>query len=114
MESFFLDAPIFSEPEQSVKLVLKNNIVMRNMRREGRAAEYVGKEVWAQLDQLDHLILAFLASNRVVSKSTLAMHTKKSMPTIGIHLRKMIEMGIVRGNGNLHDPGRTYSIIIKD
>lgn len=114
MESFFLDAPIFSEPEQSVKLVLKNNIVMRNMRREGRAAEYVGKEVWAQLDQLDHLILAFLASNRVVSKSTLATHTKKSMPTIGIHLRKMIEMGIVRGNGNLHDPGRTYSIIIKD
>lgn len=28
MESFFLDDPIFSEPEQSVKLTLKNNIVM--------------------------------------------------------------------------------------
>lgn len=113
MEKFFLDDPIFSEPEQSVKLVLKNNIIMRNMRRNDRAVEYVGEKIWKQLDQLDHDILAVLASNKAVSKSSLAKHTNKSMPTMGIHLRKMIEMGVVRANGNLHDPGRTYSIVLK-
>lgn len=114
MKKFFLDDPVYSEPEQAVKLVLKNNIVMRNLRRKDRAVEYVGEDVWTQLDQLDHNILAILASNASVSKSTLALHTDKSMPTIGLHLRKMISLGIVRANGNLHDPGRTYSIVYKD
>lgn len=34
MEKFFLDDPIYSEPEQSVRLVLKNNIVMRNLHQK--------------------------------------------------------------------------------
>ncbi len=114
MRDFFLDAPIYSEPEQSVKLVLKNNIVMRNMRRKDRALEYVGEKVWGRLDQLDHEILAILASNKSLSKSMLAQYTGRAMPTIGFHLRKMIELGVVRANGNLHDPGRTYSIVYKD
>lgn len=113
MKDFFLEEPIYSEPEQSVRLVLKNNIVMRNMRRNDRAVEYVGEKIWKQLDQLDHDILAILASNKAVSKSYLAKHTSKSMPTMSIHLRKMIGLGVVRANGNLHDPGRTYSIILK-
>lgn len=113
MAEFFLEEPVYSEPEQSVKLVLKNNIVMRNMRRNDRAFEYVGEETWRRLDQLDHDILAILASNKAVSKSSLAKHTKKSLPTMSIHLRKMIRLGVVRANGNLHDPGRTYSIVMK-
>ena len=113
MKEYFLEDPVYSEPEQSVRLVLKNNIIMRNMRRNDRAVEYVGEQVWKQLDQLDHDILAILASNKAVSKNFLAKHTNKSLPTMSIHLRKMIGLGIVRANGNLHDPGRTYSIVIK-
>ena len=52
MEKFFLDDPIYSEPEQSVRLVLKNNIVMRNLRRKDRALEYVGEDIWKQLVHL--------------------------------------------------------------
>ena len=113
MAEFFLEEPVYSEPEQSVRLVLKNNIVMRNMRRNDRAVEYVGEKVWKQLDQLDHDILAILASNKAVSKNFLSKHTNRSLPTMGIHLRKMIELGVVRANGTLHDPGRTYSIVLK-
>lgn len=113
MADYFLEEPVYSEPEQSVRLVLKNNIVMRNMRRNDRAVEYVGEEIWKKLDQLDHYILAILASNKAVSKSSLAKHTNKSLPTMSIHLRKMIGLGVIRANGNLHDPGRTYSIVIK-
>lgn len=114
MEKFFLDDPIYSETEQSVKLILKNNIVMRSLRRKDRALEFIGEDVWAQLDKLDHDILAILASNTAVGTSTLATHTKKSIVTIGSHLKKMLVMGIVQANGGLHDPGRTYSIVRKE
>ena len=114
MKAFFLEDPIYSEPEQSVRLVLKNNIVMRNLRRKERALEYVSEDVWKQLDALDHDILAYMASNVEVSRSVLAQHVKKSGATITNHLRKLITMGIVQPNGNVHDPSRTYSIIYKE
>lgn len=43
MEEFFLEEPMYSEPEQTVKLVLKNNIVMRSMRQADRAEESICK-----------------------------------------------------------------------
>ena len=113
MEKFFLDAPIYSEPEQSVRLVLKNNIVMRNLRRKDRALEYVGEDVWKQLDAVDRDILAYMSSNVEVSRSVLALHVKKSGATITNRLRKLISMGVVQPNGNAHDPSRTYSIVFK-
>ena len=108
-----MDDPIYSEPEQSVRLVLKNNIVMRNLRRKDRALEYVGEDVWKKLDAIDHDILAYMASNIEVSRSVLAKHVKKSDPTITNRLRKLISMGVVQPNGNAHDPNRTYSIVYK-
>lgn len=114
MENFFLDDPIYTEPEQSVRLVLKNNIVMRNLRRKDRALEYVGEKLWRQLDKTDREVLAIMASNIEVSRSTLAQHIRKSDGTAIIHLRKLIRMGLIKANGNVHDPNRTYSIIYKE
>lgn len=114
MEKFFLDDPVYSEPGQSVRLVLKNNIVMRNLRRKGRALEFIGEDLWAKLDDVDHEILAYLASNIKVRKSELVGHTRKSSSTISSHLKTLVDNGFVKPNGGLHDPGRTYSIITKD
>lgn len=114
MEKFFLEDPVYSEPEQSVKLVLKNNIVMRNLRRKDKAFEYVGEDVWTRLDNIDHEILAYMSSNISVSRTGLVAYTKKSLGTVGMHLRKLIKMGVVQANGSIHDPTRTYSIITKD
>ena len=114
MEKFFLDDPIYSEPEQSVRLVLKNNIVMRNLRRKDRALEYVGEDIWKQLDAVDRKILAYMSSNVQVSRNTLAQYLGKSGATITNHLRSLIVLGVVKPNGNPHDPGRTYSIVYKD
>ena len=114
MESFFLDAPIYTEPEQSVRLVLKNNIEMRNLRRKDRAVEYVGVKIWKLLDVVDREIVTFLASNNRVSRSALASHIKMSNATISNHLRGLIELGVVEANGNVHDPKRTYSIVYKN
>lgn len=114
MEKFFLDDPIYSEPEQSVRLVLKNNIVMRNLRRKGRALEYVGEGIWKQLETIDREILAYMASNVEVSRYALAQHVKKSDGTITNHLRKLMELNLVQPNGNAHDPKRSYSIVYKE
>lgn len=114
MNKFFLDDPIYSEPEQSVRLVLKNNIVMRNLRRTDRAVEYVGENIWKQLDALDRAILAYMASNIEVSRSMLANYLKKSDATIANHLKVLIELGVVNPNGGIHDPGRTYSIVYSE
>lgn len=114
MEKFFLDDPIYSEPEQSVRLVLKNNIVMRNLRRKDRVLEYVGEDIWKQLDAVDRKILAYMSSNVQVSRNTLAQYLGKSGATITNHLRSLIVLGVVKPNGNPHDPGRTYSIVYKD
>lgn len=54
MKSLFLDEPEYSEPGgNSVRLVLKNNILMRTLRQVNRAAESVGEDVWNELDDLE-------------------------------------------------------------
>ena len=53
MADFFLDEPEYSEPEYAVKLTLKNNIVMRNIRQESRLERIITPEIWQQLDELE-------------------------------------------------------------
>jgi ATP-dependent DNA helicase RecG len=114
MEKFFLEDPIYSEPEQSVRLVLKNNIVMRKLRRKDRALEYVGENVWSKLSSVDRDIIAYMASNKEVSRSELAHYLKKSDATISNHVKTLINQGLVKANGSVHDPGRTYSIVCEE
>lgn len=112
MEKFFLEDPEYSEPEQSsVRLVLKNNIVMRRQRQRDRALGYVGKEKWSRLSDLDRQILAYMASNYSASRFELANHVGRSNSTITFRLNKLIDMGLIKSNGNSHDPKRTYSFI---
>lgn len=114
MEKFFLEDPIYSEPEQSVRLVLKNNIVMRKLRRKDRALEYVGENLWNKLSSVDRDIIAYMASNKEVSRSELAHYLKKSDATISNHVKLLINQGLVKPNGSMHDPGRTYSIVCEE
>ncbi|MBO7466786.1 MAG: putative DNA binding domain-containing protein [Bacteroidaceae bacterium] len=114
MKKFFLDDPIYSEPEQSVRLVLKNNIVMRNLRRKDRAAEFVGEDIWSALDENDRHILVYMSEKREVTRLALQTHLKRSNGYITRRLARLIDIGIVRANGNTHDPKRTYSIICRE
>lgn len=110
MEQFFLEPPIYSEPEQSVKLVLKNNIVMRTMRQKDRAVESIGAEVWAQLDTLEKAIVAYLLNVGPAKRAALKKHTGKSNATIQNRLNHLIEAGLVEAIGSITDPTRKYQI----
>jgi len=113
MEKFFLEEPEYSEPGQSVKLVLRNNILMRNLRKTDWTVESIGEDLWNSLDETEHQILVFMSEKKAVTRLELQNHLFRSNSFVSKHLSRLIDMGIVRPNGNKHDPKRTYSIVYK-
>lgn len=111
MEKFFLDDPVYSEPDQSVLLVLKNNIVMRNLRKSDRALDSVGEQMWSQLDEVDKQILAYMSGRLSVTRIELQNYLGRSNVYVSKRLAQMMELGAIRANGQKHDPKRTYSIV---
>ena len=112
MQAFFLDAPIYSEPEQSVNLVLKNNIVMRTMRQKGHAMESIGTDVWSHLDMVEQMLLTFMVNHGPASRAQLSEYVDKSTGTVISRLNHLIEIGLVKANGSKYDPNRTYEAIL--
>lgn len=112
MEEFFLEEPVYSEPEQSVKLVLKNNIVMRNIRRTDRALQTVGVDIWEELDDLEKAIVTYMGSKAIVTRSELNELTGKSNATIAKRINKLMDKGLVKRNGNKYDSNQTYTLNI--
>lgn len=112
MQDFFLDEPIYSEPDQTVKLVLKNNIVMRTMRQKGHAAESVGPEIWEDLDIVERMLLTYMINHGPASRSQLSEYADKSAGTVIGRLNRLMEKGLVKANGSRYDPCRTYEATI--
>lgn len=110
MADFFLDEPEYSEPEYSVKLILKNNIVMRNIRQESRLERIITPEIWQQLDELEKSILTYLASRKTVTRAELCTFTSKAPNTISARLNHLIKLNIIKRNGSKYDPKQTYEM----
>ena len=111
MEDFFLEEPMYSEPDQSVKLVLKNNIVMRTMRQSDRTIENIGNDIWDKLDDLERKILVYMGSRATVTRAELEQHISRSGRTVGARLNHLMELGLVKRNGNMYDPKQTYEMV---
>lgn len=111
MAEFFLDDPIYSEPDQTVKLVLKNNIVMRTMRQSDRMEDNIGSSIWCELDELEKTILTFMGSKKEVRRAELEILTGKAARTITTRLNHLIELGIIKRNGSKNDPKQTYELL---
>lgn len=110
MADFFLDEPEYSEPEYSVKLILKNNIVMRHIRQESRLERIITPEIWQQLDELEKSILTYLASRKTVTRAELCTFTSKAPNTISARLNHLIKLNIIKRNGSKYDPKQTYEM----
>ena len=110
MADFFLDEPEYSEPEYAVKLILKNNIVMRNIRQESRLERLITPKIWEQLDELEKSILTYLASNKTVTRSELCSYTSKAPNTNTARLNHLISLNIIKRNGSKYDPKQTYEM----
>lgn len=112
MERFFLEAPIYSEPEQSVKLVLKNNIIMRSIRQGNRVVKSFGQNVWDSLDKTEKMMIAYMINRGAAKRIELTQYTGKSGGTVTNRLNRLIDRGLVKANGNQYDPNRNYEVIL--
>lgn len=110
MAKFFLDAPIYSEPEQAVRLVLKNNIVMRNLRKTDRAVDSVGKDVWDSLREVERQVLVYMSGKTFVTKSEIQRHLSRSNGFVSKIITRLLSLGVIKANGTTHDPKRSYSL----
>ncbi len=110
MEGAFLEHPEFSEGAASVKLVLKNNIHSRRMRREDKVSEFIGDDIWNSLDDLEKDILVYLVGHRNVKNGELVNALKISHTTIGKRLKRLLEKGVVVSRGTTKSPMRVYNI----
>ena len=111
MEEFFLDAPTYSEQEQSLKLVLKNNIVIRKMRQDIHTIESIDQDIWEQLDEIERGIFSYLLNRGKANSATLSKYVNKSTVTVIKRLNHLINLKLVKPNGNKFDPRRTYEAI---
>lgn len=104
MKMFFLDEPQYSEPNNSVKLVLKNNIVMRKLRQSDKLENSIGEEIWANLDNVDRKIVLYVANRGKASRKELEEETGKSATTINKRIKKLIEKDLLVRIGDKNDP----------
>lgn len=112
MENYFLEAPEYSEPSgQTVKLVLRNNIIARTM-RQTETAEKKMAEDWNKLDAVEKDILTIMGSRSCITATELSVIIRKTRRTINKKLSHLLEMGVIKMNGNKHDPALTYSLNI--
>lgn len=103
MKMFFLDEPQYSEPNNSVKLVLKNNIIMRKLRQSDKLESSIGEELWTKLDIIDRRIILYIANRGKANRKELEEETGKSSATVNRRIKNLIEKGIIVRIGDKSD-----------
>lgn len=110
MEIFFLDDPVFEEKEQSLKLTLKNNIVMRRVRRLERINTNISGH-WKSLSKNQQIALEIADKRGNVKVTELAKHVNIAKPTAKKILTSLEEKGFLKWVGNSpRDPYQYYEI----
>lgn len=111
MKNFFLDEPLYREMEQSLSLVLKNNIVMRHMRQKLHSIENIGLDMWDKLDSIEQILLTYMINRGSASRSELSNYVSKSEGTVRNRLNNLLKIGLIEADGKKYDPNRTYRFI---
>jgi predicted HTH transcriptional regulator len=96
-------------------LVLKNNIDIRTAHRNKTSdkaleSEALNEAVWNQLDDTEHQILAILKENDSVCKKDIVGTTGRADRTIARKLSHLLQLEVIKLNGNKYDKNHTYSI----
>ena len=111
MDDYFLDEPKFSEPNMnSLKLTLKNNIVMRKIRNIEQMSIKFTPELWDSLssDEIAAIELAY-KHNKVTTK-TLEDELDRGAKFARKVLNDLVEKEILDWNGTSKtDPKQYYS-----
>ncbi|ENJ4009528.1 winged helix-turn-helix transcriptional regulator, partial [Staphylococcus pseudintermedius] len=113
MKDYFLDDPVYSEPNNSsVQLTLKNNVVARKERETGRVSNIITPELFESLNEQHELIVRHLYNQGELTASKIANIIQRSVPTARKRLKELEEMNIISTHGSSkNDPKRTYYLL---
>lgn len=108
MEDLFLDVPEYLETEGSIVLTLKNNIVMRRIRREERISSLISPK-WDGLNDYEKKAIEYTYSKGSITTVQLHQFTGRSKNfSLGI-LRSLCEKDILALNStSATDPNQHY------
>lgn len=112
MKSFFLDEPTYKETANSVCLILKNNIVARQLRQKDKARKAISSKVWEKLDEIDRQILTYIVGRGAARRDGLERYLGKSHEAVRRKLNFLMESGVIRRDGNKYDRTHTYKLML--
>ena len=108
MNNYFLDEPTFSEPNSnSVLLTLKNNIIMRRLRRDETLLENWNK-IWNTLSEYERKAIALAYSNEKVKPALFAKSINRSVVSARKVLKGLTDKGILSWYGTSKNDSKQY------
>lgn len=112
MNEYFLDDPIYEEPNDSaVQLTLKNNILARKDRETGRVSDIITHEIFSELNEQEEIIVRHLYNSGSLTASEVAQIINRTSRTARLRLNSLVQKGLVTVHGSSpNDPKRFYTL----
>ena len=113
MKDFFLDEPEYSEPNNMlVKLVLKNNIVMRSKRKnENLLKDETIKDKWEELNVIEQKTLQYIYDKGEVSTKDISEFIDRSKRTAIRIINKLEDSDLIEWVGTSpQDPKKIFRV----
>lgn len=114
MAESFLLPPEYKEYDDvqsgTLRLILKNNILVRHARFQDNAKEHIGINAWANLDDLEKSIVTYMTHINNVKTCDLVIHTGYTANTVQRRITNLLKLGIIVSHGKPRSPQRYYSL----
>ena len=112
MAGFFLNEPIFEEPnDASVQLTLENSITSRVLRREDALTDSIGQAAYEALNEYELAAMQYVFARGRVTVSELKEHLGRSVKVVRPTLRGLVDKGLLDWHGsNSRDPSQYYDL----
>ncbi|WP_455655269.1 ATP-binding protein [Phascolarctobacterium sp.] len=112
MQRFFLNDPVYSEPNNnSVLLTLENSIISRHLRAHEKLFQIFSQESWNTLNDNEKIILQYIYSKNTVTSKEAGKLINRSQFTARRILKKLAEKGFLVWSGSSDtDPAQYYSL----
>ena len=111
MEKFFLNAPTYSEPNNSVLLILENNILNRSVRISESMRKLIGSDLFDNLSKLEKEIVHYSFIKKKVTVKEISKILNKSSVYTSKSLKKLSNLNILEWHGtSKKDPTQYYTL----
>lgn len=112
MQALFLNDPEFSEPSDSaVRMVLKNSITSRVLRRGDAVVDGIGEDVYRELNEYERAAMQYVFGKGRITTRELAERINRSTVFSSRTLKLLASKNLLAWHGNNpNDPSQYYSL----